>query len=926
MNAFKAIFSNGDCEKKLKELEDKFLAVSETQAVIEFSPNGKVLDANENFLSVMGYSQEEIVGQHHSLFVDTEYRNSEEYKQFWDALARGEQFTKEYKRIANGGREVWIIGSYNPLLDDEGKVYKVIKFASEITDQKLKALEQQAVNDAASKSQAVIEFNMDGTIITANDNFLSAVGYELSEIQGQHHRMFVSPEDASSDEYADFWAKLNRGEYESREYKRYGKNGKEIWIQASYNPVMGVNGKPVKVIKFASDITGEKLKSQESKRLANLSNALMLCQAGVMLADNDMNIVYLNREVKKMLSAREETIKNSLPNFSVDNLIGSSVDAFHKKPAHQQSLISGITEPYETNLEISDLTFSLVATPWLDVDGERIGTVVEWEDKTEQIAAQKKLDQISEENALTKKALDTVSANVMMANVDAEIIYTNDAVIDMMKNAESDIRKGLPNFDADSLMGANIDVFHKDPSHQRNILANLKDTYFGKAAIGGRNFTVIANPVFQNDRRVGTVVEWSDKTVEFGIEKEIDDIVSAVSQGDFTQQASLEGKTGFYLTLSQSLNSLTSTVEVALNDIIRMLGAISRGDLSERITRDYQGTFGQLKTDANATADKLTEVISKILVSTNSILTASSEIAQGNADLSQRTEEQASSLEETASSMEQMTSAVKQSAENAVSANERALETQDKAQHGGQVVERAVSAMGEINQASKKISDIIGVIDEIAFQTNLLALNAAVEAARAGEQGRGFAVVAGEVRNLAQRSAGAAKEIKDLIRDTVNKVEDGTQLVNQSGETLSEIVSSVHTVTTMMSEIAEAAREQTSGIEQVNSAVSQMDEMTQQNAALVEEATAAGESMAEQSRSMADVVAFFSTSSSLKQAKVSAPSSVSKKVDQGKPNSVAAKIAHVESRPKTKPSFEEDDIESFGSTSNNSADDEWEDF
>jgi len=273
-----------------------------------------------------------------------------------------------------------------------------------------------------------------------------------------------------------------------------------------------------------------------------------------------------------------------------------------------------------------------------------------------------------------------------------------------------------------------------------------------------------------------------------------------------------------------------------------------------------------------------------------------------------------------------MTSAVKQSAENAVSANERALETQDKAQHGGQVVERAVSAMGEINQASKKISDIIGVIDEIAFQTNLLALNAAVEAARAGEQGRGFAVVAGEVRNLAQRSAGAAKEIKDLIRDTVNKVEDGTQLVNQSGETLSEIVSSVHTVTTMMSEIAEAAREQTSGIEQVNSAVSQMDEMTQQNAALVEEATAAGESMAEQSRSMADVVAFFSTSSSLKQAKVSAPSSVSKKVDQGKPNSVAAKIAHVESRPKTKPSFEEDDIESFGSTSNNSADDEWEDF
>ncbi|MGP1609320.1 MAG: methyl-accepting chemotaxis protein, partial [Burkholderiales bacterium] len=334
--------------------------------------------------------------------------------------------------------------------------------------------------------------------------------------------------------------------------------------------------------------------------------------------------------------------------------------------------------------------------------------------------------------------------------------------------------------------------------------------------------------------------------------------VQAAGTGDFTRQITMENKEGFYANLGKGLNELVSTIEVALNDIRRMLGAMARGDLSERITRDYSGTFGQLKDDANTTADKLTEIISKIRSSSGAILSAANEIAQGNADLSQRTEEQASSLEETASSMEQMTSTVKQSAENAQRANGVSQMAQRKAKEGGQVVGRAVQAMEEISSSSKKISDIIGVIDEIAFQTNLLALNAAVEAARAGEQGRGFAVVAGEVRNLAQRSAGAAKEIKELIRDSGGKVQDGRQLVHASGETLSEIVAAVEQVSIMMQEIAAAAQEQTSGIEQVNTAVAQMDEMTQQNAALVEQASAAGASLADQANAMNSVVDFFS--------------------------------------------------------------------
>lgn len=712
--------------------------------------------------------------------------------------------------------------------------------------------------NAVKRTQAVIEFDPNGNILDANENFLQVMGYRLDEVQGRHHSMFVDNAYRSSVEYQQFWSELGRGVHKVAEYRRVGKHGKDVWISGSYNPLKDANGHVYKVVKFAIDITERKLQEDKNREMANLASALKLCQANVMIADNDMNIVYLNDTVTEMLRKNESGIKKVLKSFSVDKLIGTNVDSFHEKPSHQRDIMKSLQEPYHTQIKVGDLTFGLIASPWVDAQGNRLGTLVEWEDRTERLAREAEQKQRAEENARVRQALDNVTANVMIADADAHIIYLNSAVHNMMKNAESDIRKGLPHFDSNKLLGTNIDVFHKNPHHQRNILKDLKTTYEGKAEVGGRTFTVIANPVFNDGARVGTVVEWADRTAELAIEREIDAIVEAAGSGDFSRQVALEGKTGFFLNLGRGLNDLISTIEVALNDVLRMLGAMARGDLSERITRDYQGAFGQLKSDANTTADKLTEIITKIRNASSAISSAANEIAQGNADLSQRTEEQASSLEETASSMEEMTSTVKQSADNAQTANNLAQDAQVKAQQGGEVVSNAVKAMQEINQSSKKIADIIGVIDEIAFQTNLLALNAAVEAARAGEQGRGFAVVAGEVRNLAQRSAAAAKEIKDLIRDSVTKVEDGARLVNESGQTLADIVGAVEEVTSMIREIAEAAREQTSGIEQVNTAVSQMDEMTQQNAALVEQASAAGEAMADQARNMNLIVDFFS--------------------------------------------------------------------
>jgi len=455
-------------------------------------------------------------------------------------------------------------------------------------------------------------------------------------------------------------------------------------------------------------------------------------------------------------------------------------------------------------------------------------------------------------------ALDNVATSVMIADNDRNIIYMNRSVEEMFKVAEKDIRKDLPNFTQATLKGTSIDAFHKNPAHQKQLLATFTSTWRAEIMMGGRTFALAANPVLNaKGERLGSVVEWNDRTLEVATEKEVAAIVEGAVMGDFSRRMDMAGKTGFFKQLGEGMNKLTETSEVAMNEVVRMLSALSKGDLTDKITNEYYGTFGQLKEDSNKTVEQLREIIGQVKEATDTINTASKEIAAGNTDLSQRTEEQASSLEETAASMEQLTSTVKQNAENAKQANQLAKGASEIAMKGGSVVGQVVGTMSSINDSSRKIVDIISVIDGIAFQTNILALNAAVEAARAGEQGRGFAVVAAEVRNLAQRSAAAAKEIKTLIGDSVDKVEVGTRLVDEAGKTMEEIVNAVKRVTDIMSEISAASNEQSTGIEQVNQAITQMDEVTQQNAALVEQAAAAAESLEEQAQLLAEAVGIF---------------------------------------------------------------------
>jgi methyl-accepting chemotaxis protein len=525
-------------------------ALSRSVAIIEFDPSGVILTANENFCQAMGYSLAEIKGQHHRMFVDPAYARGVEYAAFWTKLGRGEFDAREYRRIAKGGRDVWIQASYNPVTDARGKVVRVVKIATDITQEKLRNAEYEAKLAAISRVQAVIEFTPAGVVLTANDNFLATLGYRLDEIVGKHHRLFVDPIEAQSADYAAFWKKLNTGEAIATSFRRIGKGGKEVWIQASYNPILDLSGKVVKVVKFATDIT--------------------------------------------------------------------------------------------------DLT---------------------------QIGA----------------GLERLAAN----------------------------------------------------------------------------------------------------------------------------------------------------------------------NLEQEIDRAFSPAFEKLRADFNRAHQNLHRTLVGVVEGAKAIHAGTDDITSASDDLSKRTEQQAASLEETAAALDQITATVRKSADGADHAQQVAAAANEDAKQSSLVVRQAVEAMDKIAKSAEQISQIIGVIDEIAFQTNLLALNAGVEAARAGDAGKGFAVVASEVRALAQRSAEAAKEIKTLISTSSAQVGQGVKLVAETGESLQRIMAQVADINSVIADVAAGAKEQATGLAQVNTAINQMDGVTQQNAAMVEQATAASHSLAQETAQLSHLTARF---------------------------------------------------------------------
>jgi methyl-accepting chemotaxis protein len=785
-------------------------AVNKAQAVIEFTLDGKILHANENFLNTLGYVAAELVGQHHSLFVDAAYRQSAEYRLFWEKLGRGEYDAGQYKRIGKGGKEIWIQASYNPIMGPDGKPFKVVKYATDVTEQVTKNADFSGQIDAVNKAQAVIEFSLDGKILRANENFLNTLGYVAAELVGQHHSLFVDAAYRQSAEYRLFWEKLGRGEFDAGQYKRIGKGGKEVWIQASYNPIMGPDGKPFKVVKYATDVTEQVTKNAD---FSGQIDAVNKAQA-VIEFTLDGKILHANENFLNTLGYVAAELVGQHHSLFVDGAYRQSAEyrLFWEKLGRGEYDAGQYKRIGKGGKEI---WIQASYNPIMGPDGKPFKVVKYATDITEQVI--RNADFSGQIDAINK------AQAVIEFSLDGKILRANENFLNTL------------GYVAAELVGQHhslfVDVAYRQSSDYRLFWDKLGrgeyDTgQYKRIGKGGKEIWIQAsyNPIMGPDGKPFKVVKYAT------------DITAQVKASEVLQAA-----------VAQTQDVVTAAKE---------------NDLRHRIPMEGKtGEIAQLCEGVNGLLDTMSSIIGEVSETAHTLTTSAQEIATGNTDLSQRTEEQAASLEETAASMEELTATVRQNAENAQQANKLASSASDVAVKGGSVVAEVVTTMDGITQASRKIADIIGVIDEIAFQTNILALNAAVEAARAGDQGRGFAVVAAEVRNLAQRSANAAKEIKGLISDSVSKVESGSRLVDTAGKTMEEIVQSVKRVTDIMAEISAASQEQRAGIEQVNNAVTQMDQVTQQNAALVEEAAAAAKSMEDQTGAMAEMVGQFMLSS-----------------------------------------------------------------
>lgn len=634
----------------------------------------------------------------------------------------------------------------------------------------------------------------------------------------------------------------------------------DLKIELNVAAIINAQGEYVGNTLEWKDVTDERIRENNVVRL---QSAVDQAQTAMVMIDRDFLITYANHETVALFKKHETTLRTVWSGFTAteDWLMGRCIDEFHRNPAHQRQLLSNPNNlPYTTDIAIADLKIQLNVAAIMDVDGNYIGNTLEWQDVTEERAKEAEIGRLA-------SAVEGMTTNLMMADEDGIIQYLNPSLSTLLKSREREIQAVLPSFDASNLVGKNIDIFHKNPAHQRGIIANPDRLPFSSdIKVGALEFNLTCIAMHDaSGNYMGPALQWVDITEQKDGQRQVESLIQKAIAGQLDERIDTSVYSGFMKELGDGINGLLDTLVDPLGQCIGVMSKVADGDLKSTMSDEHQGEFGRLAEAVNTSILNIRNMVEKITTSSARVATASTEIADGNNDLSQRVEAQASNLEETAASMEQMTATVKQNADNAKGANDLSDDAAKKAGKGGEVVGQAVEAMAEINSASKKIADIIGVIDEIAFQTNLLALNAAVEAARAGEQGRGFAVVAGEVRNLAQRSAAAAKEIKGLIKDSVEKVDEGSRLVDESGETLNDIVDAVARVSELIRQIAESSIEQSTGIDEINRAITTMDEMTQQNASLVEETSAASQSLRSEGKELLNLMNFFSTDSNVAQ-------------------------------------------------------------
>lgn len=813
-------FAHDVTAAKQRQLDEtaKVTAIDLTQAVAEFDIGGTLLSANPRFLAIMGYRLDEVLGQHHRMFCTQAFLESAEYGAFWEGLARGEPRCDEFRRVAAGGRGVWLQATYTPVADPSGRVYKVVKFATDVTAAKRKALEDEAKIAAIGRSQGVIEFDLAGNVIDANENFLRLTGYALEEIRGRHHRLFVEPEEADGGAYRAFWHKLGRGEFDAGEYLRIGRGGRRLWIQASYNPVLDTEGQPVKVIKFCTDITERRqLQAEVDSRMGAVSQSACLLETdaqGLVLSVNQRLCDALGYAAGELVGKHEDQLF-----FEEDRHDTARTEAWALlragKPVTRECRRRGAGG--------REVWLVLAASPVRGLDGALAKVITIAQDIT---AA--KLERLDSAGKLT--AIDRAQA-VIEFDLTGKVLHANANFLRLMGYQLEDIRGRHHRLFVDATYGGSAEYL---AFWERLGRGEYVQGEFKRIGHGAREVWIQAtyNPVFDPHGNPVKVVKFASDVTQSKLRNaEFQAKVEAIDLGQAVIEFDLEGRViaanrNFLAAMGYTLREIqgqhhslfchpeyTQSLEyrdfwLRLNEGQFISGRFQRVGKYDREVW-IQATYNPIL-DLNGQVAKIVKYAYDV--------TKEVQLERGI---------RAKGLEMT-QSLQGLLQSISTIAASSGVAAETAAGAAEAAQSGADALRKSQTAIETVQRSSARMSEIVRVIGDIANQTNLLAFNAAIEAARAGQHGVGFSVVAAEVRKLAESSATAAREITTLIDETIGHIGHGAEVSKDAARSFEGVLTSVGRTRKNVEQIAAATDQQRTLTDSVTQLVDALGNATAQ--------------------------------------------------------------------------------------------------
>jgi methyl-accepting chemotaxis protein len=799
------------------ELREGATIVSRTDA------QGRITEVNDDFVEASGFSRAELIGQPHNLVRHPDMP-PQAFSDLWSTLNAGKPWTGLVKNRRANGDHYWVVANVTPVLTGDALTghLSVRTRPTREQVQQAEALYRELRDDpdcgwTLHEGQAVRRSH------AAWRGLVRAVGAKaalpsraaawalgLLLAGALLHRAVLAPS-AGSVTLALMvgaaaglgWARLSwrvQGllQVVTRQLDQLAQGRFDGLVRAPHGDHLDAALYALKRVqtRLGHDVAETLHQAQESARI---HQALDVAAANLLLTDAQHRIVYANPSVMALFRRAEADLRKALPRFDAQAVLGARLADLHPAPAQLEALLGPLRGEHRSRLQLGARTFDLTFNPVPGVHGRALGVVVEWQDVTDTLAERERAQQLAQEQARIKQALDAASLPVRIADEHGTLVYVNDALMNVLKRDEAAFRAELPGFEASKVVGASVGIFYKDPAAALARLRAMEQLTVSTMNLGGRSYEVITTPVRAPDgRKIGSIGQWQDKTEQLRAEAEIAQLVQAAVQGDLSRRIGVVDKTGFFKALAEQFNALVHT--------------ISR-------------TITEVKTSAQE------------------LTAAAGQVSETSQSLSQSAASQAASVEQTSVSLQHIASAVQQNSEHARVTDDMASNASREAMEGGTAVGKTVDAMRAIAQK-------ISIIDDIAYQTNLLALNAAIEAARAGEHGRGFAVVAAEVRKLAERSQIAAQEISLLAGSSVG-------LAEQAGNMLALIVPAIHRTSELVQEIAEISGEQASGVRSITGAMDMLNTSTQQNASAAEQLSATSEQLSAQATQLHGLMSYF---------------------------------------------------------------------